>query len=95
MAEAFVERHKTCMNCDVHCYDVTNTSVNVTNHYCGELVFRKSLRGKSVTTIVKMLPGWPVCLCIVAGLTLVEAPHSGSGKLPKLHVLCACVACVW
>ena len=44
-----------------------------------------------MTATVKMPPGWPVCLCIVAGLTLVEAPHSGSGKFPKVCVLRACV----
>ena len=46
-------------------------------------MFRKSLGGEFVTTTVKMPHGWPVCLCIAAGLTLVEAPNGGSRKFPK------------
>ena len=76
-------------DCDVHCYDVTNTSVIVKNNYCVELLLRKSLGGEFVTTTVKTPPGWPVRLCIAAGLTMVETPHEGSGKFPKV-IACAC-----
>ena len=37
------------------------------------LVFTKLLGGEFVTTTVEMAPGWPVRLCIVAGLTVVRA----------------------
>ena len=43
-----------------------------------ELVVRKSLGGKSMTVTVKMPPRWLVSLCIMAGLTLLEAPQGGS-----------------
>ena len=33
-----LDRRKKCMNCEVHCYDVTNTRVFVKSNYCGELV---------------------------------------------------------
>ena len=75
--------------------DVTNPSVIVKINYCGELVFRKSLGGECVTTTVKMPSEWPVHLCIAAGLTPVEAPHSGSGKFPKVHVHYVLALAVW
>ena len=84
-----LDRHKICINCDVHCYDVPNTSVIVKNSCCVELVFSKLLGGEFVTTTVEMPPGWPVGFCIAVGLNLVEVPHGGSGKFPKVHVLCA------
>ena len=34
-----------------------------------------------MTTTVEMAPGWPVRLCIAAGLTPVEVPHGGSGQV--------------
>ena len=79
------------MNCDIHCYDVTNTSVIVKIDHCEELVFRKLLGGEFMTATVKMPLGWPVRLCIVAGLTLIEAPHGGSRKFPKVRVLRTCI----
>ena len=85
-----LDRHNICINCDIHCYDVTNTSVIVKITYCWELVFSKLLGGEFVTITVKLPPKWPVHLCIAAGLTLVEGPHSGSGKFPKVHVLHTC-----
>ena len=36
-----LDKHKICINCDVHCYDITNTSVIVKVNFCNELVFRK------------------------------------------------------
>ena len=48
-----LERRIICMNCNVHCYDVTNTNLIVKNNYCVELVFRKLLGGEFVTTTVK------------------------------------------
>ena len=75
------------MNCNVHWYDITNTSVIVKTNYCEQLVFRKLLGGEFVTTTVKMPAGWPVRLCTAAGLPAVEAPHGGSGTFPKVNVL--------
>ena len=66
-------------------------SVIIQINYCRELVLRKSLGGEFVTATVKMPPGWPVCLCIAAGLIPVEVPLSGSGKFPQVCVLRACV----
>ena len=40
-----------------------------------------------MTTAIKLPPGWPVRLCIAAGLAPVETPHSGSGNFPKVRVL--------
>ena len=50
-------------------------------------LFRKSLGGEFVITTVKTPPGWPVHLCIVAGITLVEALYDGNRKFLKLRVL--------
>ena len=64
-----LDRRKVCMNCDVHCCDVTNTNVIVKNNYCGELV-----GGEFVTTTVKFLQD---CLFVYRG-------RANSGKIALL-----------
>ena len=59
-----LDKRKICMNCNVHCHDVTNTSVIVKNNCCAELV-----GGEFFTTIVQMPPRLPARLCMAAKLT--------------------------
>ena len=42
------------------------------------------------TTTVKTPSGWPVRLCVAAGLTSVEAPQGGRRKFSKVLVLPTC-----
>ena len=73
---------KYVKNDQVHSYDVINICVIVkANNCCLELLCTKSVGGEFVTTSVEMAPGWPVRLCIVAGLTLVKAPHGENGQV--------------
>ena len=77
-----LDRHKKCNYNQVHSYDVIHLRVTVQeNNCCLELLLMKSMGGEFVTTFVEMAPGWPVRLCIAARLTLVEAPHGGSGQV--------------
>ena len=77
-----LDRRKICNNNQVHSYDVINIYVIVKeNNCCLELLLTKLMGGEFVTTSVEMAPGWPVCSCIAAGLTQVEAPHDGSGQV--------------
>ena len=69
------------MNCDIQCYDVTNTSVNVQNNYCMELV-----GGEFVTTTVKCLQNCLSACVLQDGLTQVKSPHGGNGKFSKVRI---------
>ena len=73
---------KYVTNNQVHSYDVINICVILNeNNCCLELLLMKSMGGEFVTTSVEIAPGWPVRLCIVAGLTPVKAPHGGNGQV--------------
>ena len=63
---------------------VMTSLTQVKNNCC---VLRKSVGGEFVTTPVKMLPGWPVRLCIAAGLTRVEAPHTVEAESSQKYTL--------